>query len=115
MLPRPNESPAHFFLVKAIEECLKKYTNDVHIFTTAQPDIIFRQGGQKWAVEVETGNKIEKDVSYIQEKAASHNRKFGKHWFFVVTQAEYCYKYQEFGEVYTRKNVEQKIRKVLRR
>jgi len=115
LMPRQNESPAHFFLVKAIEECLKKHTNDVHIFTTAQPDIIFRQGGQKWAVEVETGVSYDKRKDILEEKAKTLNRQFGKHWFFVVTNAEYCYKYQEYGEVYTRKNIEQKIRKVFRR
>tara|TARA_B100000315_G_C14583521_1_gene591741 strand:- start:307 stop:3441 length:3135 start_codon:yes stop_codon:yes gene_type:complete len=107
-----SESPKHFFLVKALEEFVKTFTDKVELFHSVKPDIVFVAKGKKWAVEVETGSHLDKAPSKLKEKVKSLNRSFGNRWFFVVTNAEYAYKYKEFGKVYTRKNVESVIRRV---
>ena len=39
--PDENESEAHFFLVKAIEEYLRKYTKKIELYNTTRPDIVY--------------------------------------------------------------------------
>lgn len=39
--PRFNETASHFFLVKAIEVYLRKYTDKVWLYETKKPDIVF--------------------------------------------------------------------------
>ena len=60
--PRFNETASHFFLVKAIESYLRKYTDKVWLYETKKPDIVFERNKKKIAVEIETGLKINKDI-----------------------------------------------------
>jgi len=104
-----RESTIHYFLVKAIEEYLLQYTDKVETFETIKPDIIFRAGKQKIAIEVETGVTLEKRKDLLKKKVASLNENF-KEWFFVVSDAPYAYRYEKFGKTFTRKNVCKKLR-----
>jgi len=40
--PNENESEAHFFLIKVIEEYLQRHTKNVKLFNTTKPDIVFK-------------------------------------------------------------------------
>jgi len=109
--PRDNESVDHFFLIKAIEEQLKKYTDKVELFQTTKPDIIFRnQDDNTYAIEVETGTK--KDKGMIERKAKILNNRLGKNWFFVVTDKNVKKKYEYLGKTLTRFEVLNEIAKI---
>ena len=110
--PSSRESAQHFFLVKAIEEYLLKYTKDCRTFETTKPDIIFNAGKKKIAIEVETGTVLQKEEQ-IKNKI-SLLRKYDD-WFFVITDAKYAYLYEKFGRTLTRKNVQEEIRKYFKK
>ena len=109
--PGENESEAHFFLIKAIEEHLKDYTKKVKIYNTTQPDIIFKDSkGREFAIEIETGSK--KDKQLLRSKVRSLKREFGKRWFFVVTTIEFKKEYQELGKTLTRFEVAGEVARI---
>ena len=109
--PGENESEAHFFLIKAIEEHLKDYTRKVKIYNTTQPDIIFKDSkGREFAIEIETGSK--KDKQLLRSKVRSLKREFGKRWFFVVTTIESKKEYQELGKTITRFEVAGEVARI---
>jgi len=103
--PRYNESAEHFFVVKQIEEYLKKYTNNVELFVSSNADLVFSYRGKKTAIEVETGKKYDHDKQQLQTKINLLNKNFGNNWFFVVTDWTYKEKYQKLGKTYVRKEV----------
>ena len=117
-LIKPDASPAnmgmdHLFLVKLIEQEVRKYTDDVRLAQTKGPDIVFKNGlGVEVAVEVETGKTILSKPEQIKEKVEQLNEKYGKSWFFVLTDASYRIKtaYEPFGETITRTMVPERIR-----
>jgi len=100
--PRYNESPEHFFVVKAIEEYLKGFTSEVELFVSSNADIVFNCNGQKVAIEVETGSRAE---SRVEEKVKLLNKRFGENWFFVITNWTLKEKYQNLKETFVRKEV----------
>ena len=99
---RYNESDEHFFVIKAIEEYLKKYVEKVELFVSSNADIIFEVQGKKVAIEVETGSQHH---SKIENKVQLLKKRFGESWFFVVTDWREKEKYAQFGQVYVRKEV----------
>ncbi len=103
--PRSNESAEHFFVIKAIEEHLKKYTQKVELFETKDADIVFEYGGKKIAIEVETGVKLRAKNPRIEEKVKQLTELYGSNWFFVVTDWTVKEKYQKYGETVGRKEV----------
>ncbi len=100
--PRYNESAEHFFVIKAIEEYIKKYTNKVELVVSSDADIIFEYKRKKIAVEIETGSRHE---SRVKEKVKLLNKRYGEDWFFVVTDWKQKEKYSKLGETYVRKEV----------
>jgi hypothetical protein len=109
--PRQNESPEHFFTVKAIEEYLRQYTKDVTLYETTKPDIVFTANGKQVAIEVETGLKLRKTNTRIEEKVRMLNEQYGTDWFFVVIKArEDREKYAKFGTSYSRRDVPEIIK-----
>jgi len=109
--PRSNESPEHFFVIKAIEEYLKRYTSSIELFEMKEADIVFQHDGKKVAVEVETGKKYEKDKKYLAKKVQWLTNTYGENWFFVVTDWNYKEKYSNLGTTYTRKEVPAVLKK----
>src|SRR3989344_1501523 len=99
---RYNESDEHFFVIKAIEEYLKKYVEKVELFVSSNADIIFEVQDKKVAIEVETGSQHH---SKIENKVQLLKKRFGESWFFVVTDWREKEKYAKFGQVYVRKEV----------
>lgn len=103
--PRYNESAEHFFVIKAIEEYLKKYVEKVELFVTRDADIVFEEQGKKVAVEVETGHTLANDRKKIEKKVEHLKKTYGKDWFFVVTDWQFKEKYQKYGKVFARREV----------
>jgi conjugal transfer ATP-binding protein TraC len=106
--PNENESEAHFFLIKAIEEHLQRYTKSVKLFNTTKPDIVFKdKEGEIWAIEIETGSK--KDKKMLEDKVKTLNKNLGERWFFVVTDKKVKKKYEKYGETLTRFDVSERL------
>ena len=94
--PRHNETPVHFFYCKIIEEYLREFTKEVVLYVTVKPDIVFKAGGQKFAIEAETGRMV-KDRNKMEIKVGLLNKEYGKDWFFVVTSYKLREKYERWG------------------
>jgi len=106
-----RESNVHYFLVKALEEYILQFTNKVWLYETKDADVVFQVGKKKIAIEVESGNTIQKDKKRLQNKIKLLKKYHD--WFFLCADASYAYKYKEYGKVTTRKEVCEKIRKYL--
>ena len=65
---------------------------------TARPDLVFRVGTKKVAVEVETGTTYEKAKKQLQQKVMQLNKDYD-YWFFVVTVRNYVSRYKGLGRV----------------
>jgi len=111
--PYHNESPQHFFLVKDIENYIRKFTDKIQTFNTQKPDIVFEINNKKYAIEVETG-KLIKDKKKFSEKIRTLKKDYGKNWFFVVTDKNFVPKYEEFGKTYTKLSIAGKILQLLK-
>lgn len=105
------ESPRHIILVKEIVDYLKQYTQEIETYRTTMPDIVFEANGEKYAIEVETGS-ILKDKSKIKNKVELCNKRFGKNWFFFVTNRNLEKEYAKFWKVSTKRNIKSKIDKI---
>ncbi len=106
--PRYNESAEHFFVIKAIEEYVKKYTENVELLVSSNADIIFENDGVKVAIEVETGKQ---HYSKVEEKVKLLKKRFGLNWFFVVTDWKEKENYAKYGTTLVRKEVPAVLKK----
>lgn len=106
--PNPQESPSHYFLIKAIEEYLLQHTEKVKLYRTVKPDIIFEVNGKRIAIEVETGSGIN-DRRRMIEKCHNLNKTYGE-WFFVVSRAPLMYRYRAYGKTFTRMTICRKLK-----
>ncbi|MBS3137286.1 ATP-binding protein [Candidatus Woesearchaeota archaeon] len=109
--PRYNESAEHFFVIKAIEEYLRKYTVKVELYETRDADIVFEISGKRIAIEVETGAKLRNENPRIELKVQLLTKRYGNDWFFVVTDWKDKEKYKQYGEAFVRKEVPAIIKK----
>jgi hypothetical protein len=96
--PRSNESLTHLFVVYDIAEYLEKKGYQVEKYATKKPDIVFKKGDKTFAIEVETGGKIQKDLRMIKEKVENLNKEYKNKWFFVVTDRNKIKDYKKFGK-----------------
>jgi len=109
--PNGREGEDHFFMVKAVEEYLRQFTDKVEVFETVKPDVVFETPkGRKFAIEVETGITFDNRKDILKKKIKQLNRDYGDNWFFLVTDARYSYKYHDFGKVQTRKDLAKRLR-----
>ena len=108
-----SESPKHIVLVKEIVDYLKKFTKEIETYRTTMPDIVFTCNKIKYAIEVETGS-ILKDKSKIKNKVELCNKRFGKNWFFFVTNRNLEKEYAKFGKVSTKRNIKSIIEKIFK-
>ena len=102
--PRRGESLEHFFLIKDIAEYLKPLADNLELFETTKPDIVFSKGNKKYAVEVETGIIYLKDKKKLENKVANLKKEFGNNWFFVVTNYRFASAYNQYGKTFSRNN-----------
>jgi len=107
------ESPKHIILVKEIMDYLRRFTKDIETYRTTMPDIIFTCNEIRYAIEVETGS-ILKDKSKIKNKVELCNNRFGKKWFFFVTNRNLEKEYAKFGRVSTKRNIKLIIEKIFK-
>ena len=108
------ESPGHIVCIKEIVDYLKQFTQDIQTYRTVMPDIVFNENGNKYAIEIETGTII-RDKKKMQNKIDLLKKKFGKNWFFFVTNRNLEKKYSKFGETYSKRNIKIKIDKLFRK
>jgi type IV secretory pathway VirB4 component len=94
--PNSNEGPNHFFAIQDIKSFLEKKKIKVETFNTKKPDLIFKIKNQTFAIEVESGKKIDKDMQQIINKVEELNKNY-KNWFFVVLNTANVSKYRKFG------------------
>ncbi|MBU0460893.1 MAG: hypothetical protein KJ771_08880, partial [Nanoarchaeota archaeon] len=110
--PRYNESEEHFFVIKIIEEYIRKYTEKIELLVSSNADIVFEHDGKKVGIEVETGKKYDNDRKQLDIKLKILNKNFADNWFFVVTNSrDYKRKYSKLGKTYSRKEVPAIIKK----
>src|SRR3989344_4352665 len=113
---RYNESPQHFFMIIDIADYLKQFSDNVKIFETKKPDIVFELNGRKIAVEVETGSVLKNNKKQLLEKVAQLKKDYGKDWFFVLTNRNMKSQYEEFGKVIDKRfvkwNLDEKLTKL---
>jgi len=113
--PFEGESTEHFFLIKAVEEYLRNFTDNIELFATKKPDIIFKADGKEWAFEIETGTVFHKNPPQFFNKVNLLKKGYGTNFLFIVTESKYTYVYNRFGKTYTRKNIERKIRSLFKK
>jgi len=111
---RYNESPQHFFMIIDIADYLKQFSDNVKIFETKKPDIVFELNGRKIAVEVETGSVLKNNKKQLLEKVAQLKKDYGKDWFFVLTNRNMKSQYEEFGKVIDKRFVKWNLDKILK-
>lgn len=109
-----SESKEHFFLVKAVEEYLKQFTNDIELKASSSADIIFKANKKTWAFEIETGVVMKRDPKKFTAKVNALNEKYGQNWLFIVTRSEYSYTYAKHGATFTRKTIPKRIRMIFK-
>ena len=108
-----SESSNHIICIKEISDYLKQFTQEIKTYRTVKPDIVFNANGTEYAIEVETGEII-KHHKKMQEKVELLNKKYGKNWFFFVTNRNLEKKYSKFGETSTKRNIRFKIRQIFK-
>ncbi len=110
-----SESIEHLYLVKALKDFIRRYTDEVRTYQTTKPDIVFQCNGKEYAIEVETGVRITKTKKAFQRKLNNLYEKYGKRrWFFVLTSMEHLDKYQKHQTTFTKENVHRKIKAMFR-
>ena len=113
---RHNENQSHAYLVSALHNHLRNELgwDEVEIYETKLPDLVFNANGFKWAIEVETGTQLKKNPKALREKVETNNKKYGKDaWFFVVTNRDLVSKYKKFAETVDRKGVLDKLEEII--
>ncbi len=109
--PRSNETPIHFFYCKTIEQYLKTLTEEVRLYETKNPDIVFKIGRRKFAIEVETGRTV-KNKEKMTGKVNTLNVDYRKRWFFVVTSYKLRDKYAAWGKTFLLSEVAKEIQRI---
>jgi hypothetical protein len=107
------ESPRHIILVKEIVDYLMRFTKEIETYRTTMPDIVFTCNEIKYAIEVETGTNL-RDNPKIKNKIRLLKERFGKNWFFFVTNRNLEKEYAKFGKVSTKRNIKLIIKKIFK-
>ncbi len=113
--PRQNETPIHFFLCKAVEEFVRKFTDKVWMYETTKPDVVFQAGKRKFAIEVETGKWLTHDKEGFEQKVRQLRKEYGDNWFFVVTDSTLREDYGRWGRAFMRSEVERVVAEIFER
>jgi len=110
--PDKNESPSHFFVIQDLKKFLESKGIAVETFNTKKPDLVFKIKNETFAIEVESGKKIDKDKKQIIAKVEALNKNYN-HWCFVVINTASVSKYREFGETIDARYLKEKLSKLL--
>ncbi|MFH0808695.1 MAG: DUF87 domain-containing protein [archaeon] len=109
--PRHNETTTHLFTIFDICEYLEKKGIKTEKFVTKKPDIVFKVGRKKFAIEIETGAVLSKRTR-MKEKLEVLNGY--DEWFFVVTDRNKIKDYKEYGESVDLRYLKRRLSKVRR-
>jgi len=109
-----NHSPTHTFLVARIGELLNQYGDitKVYFHNTKDADITFEVNYKIYAFEIEKGSLLTKKKS-LKNKVSLLNNKYGKNWYFIVTNRNLAKKYRKYGKVTSRMGVCKIIEKLI--
>jgi len=113
--PPLNHSPTHAFLVWSVVRLLKKFPKIERIidYDTREADITFRIKNKTYAIEIEKGSLLGKQMQ-LRQKIESLNDTYRDNWLILVSNKNLAKKYREFGNVSTRKGLRKKIEKWVR-
>jgi regulator of replication initiation timing len=104
---RPNENNDHAFFTWVVEQEAKKYTDDVKIYDTVGPDVVFLTSMGYVAVEVETGQhkgtKQEREEKFHRLKEDYYD------YFTLVAFKEFKSEYEKLGRAITRTQLQDTI------
>lgn len=90
------ESLAHSFLVQNIKQEILRYTTDVKINLSQEPDIIFKNNKEEIvALEVETGTGLGKHRFEIENKFLVAKKRYKKNLYIILTDSRLKYKYKK--------------------
>ena len=91
----PIESIGHTFLVQNIKEEVSKYTKNITISQSREPDITFKnKKGEEIAIEIETGLSYKKNKTELINKFHETQLKYKKNLIIVLTDRDYKIRYQ---------------------
>jgi hypothetical protein len=107
------ESPRHMICIQEIIDYLKEFTHRVETYRAVMPDIVFYANGVRFAIEVETGKNI-RDKRKMMTKLLSLKKRFGKNWFFFVTNRNLHKAYSKLGKTTTKRGVKFRIRQIFK-
>jgi len=113
-----NESLVHTFLVYSVKMLLEKYTKDIKIDITRNPDIVFKdKKGREYAFEIETGKEFQKRKKNIMNKFIEVSCNY-KRPYIILTDSTLKKQYEAIvGKipVITRPHIEELIKKIFRK
>jgi hypothetical protein len=109
--PRFNETSNHLFATYDIKDYLEKKGIRVELYATKKPDVVFRIGKKKYAIEVETGAVLTK---VIRMKEKLEVLKDYDEWFFVVTNPNKVSKYRQYGKTIDVRSLRGQLSKILK-
>jgi hypothetical protein len=112
--PVLNHSQTHTFLCHSIRKLLEQYPEikEIQEHFTKDADLTFRINNKRYALEIETGILLRKKKQ-LQEKVRYLNRKYKDRWMFIVSNRNLVKKYKKFGSCIQRKQVQEKIEKLI--
>lgn len=109
-----HETARHGILVFELADYLKRvHRLNVKTYLSRKPDIVFESGGEKWAIEVETGVIFRKNKQQFIDKVETLKYIYKKRWFFVITDRNMLKTYRRYGKTFTKRNVLKKIDKII--
>ncbi|MBU2576685.1 MAG: hypothetical protein KKF50_03105 [Nanoarchaeota archaeon] len=111
-----NHSTTHTFLVGRIGDLLNQQTNvnKVYFHETRDADITFEVDYKIYAFEIETGTLLAK-MDQLKKKVSLLNNKYGRNWYFIVTNRNLAKKYRKYGQVTSRMGVCKIIEKLVKK
>lgn len=109
-----HESARHAITVFEIYDYLRKIKCvKARQYLSKSPDIVFEVNNKKYAIEVETGTVLKRNVNQLHGKIANLKYYYGRNWFFVVTDRNLVKSYERFGKTYSKRNVLGKMDKIV--
>ncbi|MBU0591945.1 MAG: DUF87 domain-containing protein [Candidatus Micrarchaeota archaeon] len=108
---RHNESPEHAFLCQKTVELLKKNKafRKIEMSTMGPGDVSAEIKGKRIAFEIETGENFRAYSKEEHEEKFDRVRKSFDDFYIIVTDYDKKYKYEKFGNVITRTEIEATI------
>ena len=110
--PLPPEGETHAFYVLLIRHYLQNKVENIHLYQTVKPDIIFEVGERKCAIEVETGKIFQHNRKQLKDKVELLNKNYD-YWIFVVANKNLVAKYRKYGKVIDTRYLKPQLKKFL--